>query len=289
MGFFSSIGNFFKDTAGSVLGAVGDVAGGILGLSGTKDTNESQAALAQAQMQYQKELAQNQVQWRVEDAKKAGLHPLAGIGMSSMSYSPVSTNLQSPDYSFLGDMGQNLNRAIMQGKTAQEREQAKALQDKFDVINLRKANADADYAETLAASERLRLQRELFPPAPKANQSEDPQLPSKSNTFGDNTYNLYSMARMGDVLLTVLNPDIADGLTESALAHASAVLTREIESQRNPKIVLDAFMHLTPGQQKAVAEGRAVFEYVPAVGGYMVTYPHKRHKDGSITGKLRLE
>lgn len=164
---------------GSILSAVGGVVGGLLGKSSKDKATAAQKDIALQELEYQKELHKNQIQWKVEDAKKAGLHPLAGLGVSSMSYSPVSGNIDTSgtDYSWMGDVGQNLNRAIMQGKTAKEREQAKDLQDQLDAINLRKANADADYAETIAASERLRLQRELFPPAPKANQSEDPQLP----------------------------------------------------------------------------------------------------------------
>ena len=36
----------------------------------------------------QKEFAQNSIQWRVADAKKAGIHPLYAIGASSSSYTP---------------------------------------------------------------------------------------------------------------------------------------------------------------------------------------------------------
>lgn len=36
----------------------------------------------------QKEFAKNSVQWRVADAKAAGLHPLFGAGLGSTSYSP---------------------------------------------------------------------------------------------------------------------------------------------------------------------------------------------------------
>lgn len=303
MGFFSSIGNaikktvgkvgdFISDSAGGILSAAGDLASGLLGNSASADTNAAQIQLTREQMAYQRELAQNQIQWRVEDAKKAGLHPLAGLGVSSASYSPVSTDLTPADYSFLGDMGQNLNRAIMQGKTSKERQQALARQNQYDDIMMRKANAEADLAETTAASERLRLHRELFPPSPVTNASQDSQLPN-NNTFGPTTHNLYSIARYGDILLTALNPDIADSLTESQVAHLSATLTREVENERNPRIWMDAVRHLPKTDQKAVVDGRAVLDYVPAVGGYVLTYRKQYHRNRKgyatqVSGALRF-
>lgn len=42
----------------------------------------------QQNVHLQKEFAQNSIQWRVNDAKAAGLHPLYGVGASGTSYSP---------------------------------------------------------------------------------------------------------------------------------------------------------------------------------------------------------
>lgn len=47
----------------------------------------------------QKEFAQNSIQWRTEDAKKAGLHPMAALGVSPSSYTPAYSDNG-------GDMGQ---------------------------------------------------------------------------------------------------------------------------------------------------------------------------------------
>lgn len=137
MGFFSSIGDAISGAVGAVgdfLGGagsvVGDVASGVLGLAGNKNTNatnqamnEQQLALAREQFEWQKELAKNQIDWRVEDAKKAGLHPMAALGLQSTSFSPVSssfTPMQSPDYSFLSDMGQSASYAAMKAKDRKE-------------------------------------------------------------------------------------------------------------------------------------------------------------------------
>lgn len=97
--------------------------------------------------QHQKELAQNQVQWRVEDAKKAGLHPLAALGISPSSYSPATA---LPDYSGLsgvGDtlyqMGQNADREAMQAKTQAEQQKAVELNNQLLEAQIRLTNSQA--------------------------------------------------------------------------------------------------------------------------------------------------
>lgn len=81
-------------------GALGSLFGGS---SGRKE-----AAL---QAQYNREVMQNQLQWRAEDAKKAGIHPLYAMGAPSVSFSPSVVGGDS-----LGDklvrMGQNVGRAV---------------------------------------------------------------------------------------------------------------------------------------------------------------------------------
>ena len=101
MGLFSSIGK--------VVGGVVNGVTGILGINSQKDANSQANALAQQQLAYQKELAQNQIQWRVEDAKKAGLHPLAALGVSPSSFSPVSGSSSGVNYSGLNGIGDTLS------------------------------------------------------------------------------------------------------------------------------------------------------------------------------------
>lgn len=112
---------------GGIASALGSIAGGILGNKSQSDANALNAQLTREQIAYQKELHQNQLQWRVQDAKKAGLHPLAGLGVSSYSFSPVSSTQSPFDYSWLGEAGQNLGSAVQRGKDARERRQAEAL------------------------------------------------------------------------------------------------------------------------------------------------------------------
>lgn len=69
----------------------------------------------------QKEFAQHGIAWRVEDAKRAGIHPLAALGAQTTSFSP----------SFVGDSvgpsiaaaGQHLGRALYATRTYQQRKE----------------------------------------------------------------------------------------------------------------------------------------------------------------------
>lgn len=61
---------------------------------------------------------QNQIQWRVADAKKAGIHPYIALGSNPATYSPVSTNFQGTDF---GELGQDISRAVMAGQTDAQR------------------------------------------------------------------------------------------------------------------------------------------------------------------------
>lgn len=101
--------------AGSSFGPWGAVIGaGISGLSGIAGgmINATQSkSIARAQMRLQKEFAQNGIQWRVDDARRAGIHPLYALGANTATYTPVSQ-----DSSGLGnavaDAGAYLGKAV---------------------------------------------------------------------------------------------------------------------------------------------------------------------------------
>lgn len=96
---------------GDILGAIGGLAGSIFG-------NRSQEKAAKQNIKLQKQFAQEGVQWKVADAEKAGVHPLYALGAQTHSFAPVSTG---SDFSNLGNVGQNLGRAIDAGSTASQR------------------------------------------------------------------------------------------------------------------------------------------------------------------------
>lgn len=119
---------------GAAIGAAASLAAGALAAhqsaqnaSAFRDYGYQMAAL---NYDAQKEFAQNGIRWRVADAKAAGLHPLAALGASPLGFSPSfgaggSAFAGSSDWSdtanALGNLGQNIDRAIEAKQTESER------------------------------------------------------------------------------------------------------------------------------------------------------------------------
>lgn len=113
MGIFSAlggaVGTYFAPGVGT---AVGSGIGGMVdsAIEGNASANQASDAFNQ-NARLQKEFAQNGIQWKVEDAKRAGIHPLAALGAQTASFSPVSVG--GVDYSTFNDrMGQDISRAV---------------------------------------------------------------------------------------------------------------------------------------------------------------------------------
>lgn len=91
-----------------------------------KTTPEAIAAHKNAELQ--KEFAKSGLQWRVEDARKAGISPLAALGFQGPMAQPVFTageGPQGPDTSTaeaLSGFGQNISRAINSTQNHQQRQ-----------------------------------------------------------------------------------------------------------------------------------------------------------------------
>lgn len=162
---------------GELLGAGASILGGIMG-------NKANAKAAEQQYQHQKEFAQSGIQWKVKDAEAAGIHPLYALGANTVSYSPQSVG--GPDFSFLGQTGQNLGRAI---------DATRSMPAKLEALSLTTAHLQNEGLaidnETkklrLASAARLANQTQLTPGVPSpfdrvapngiAGQGNSPHLP----------------------------------------------------------------------------------------------------------------
>lgn len=99
-------------------------------LAQAQQNNVVQERWAKANLDQQREFAQAGIRWKVRDAIEAGLHPLAALGAQTSSFAPISVGSSSadlraatvsPETLDVGNMGQNISRAIAAGSTAPER------------------------------------------------------------------------------------------------------------------------------------------------------------------------
>lgn len=83
------------------------------------------AAANAATERLSREFAQSGVSWRVEDARRAGIHPLFALGMQSPSAPTVMAGTSDPvpsEGSLTAQWGQDLTRALMSTQTGAQRE-----------------------------------------------------------------------------------------------------------------------------------------------------------------------
>lgn len=182
----------------------------------TQTANDQNAAT-------QREFAQMGLQWKVADAKAAGLHPLSAIGAQGASFSPsFVTDTSKADFS--REMGQNLSRAALaMDPTAREMSAAQ-----LDAV---KAGAAKDWALAAAAdSEAARLRGPSVPvaqsfPVPmpgvaetqsidggpyrRLNETPIPPIPGQfdqpppylSSTKGEPGFKIFKVPGVGEVIL----------------------------------------------------------------------------------------
>lgn len=150
---------------GALISAGTSILGGLLGNKANKENNQAAAQQADKQAALQKEFAQSGIQWKVEDAKKAGIHPLYGLGANTVSYAPQSVGSTPSDFSWLGDAGQNIGRAIQSQQPASK--QAAALALTASQIQLEGLQLDNDIKrQTLASAANLARQPGTGPGIP---------------------------------------------------------------------------------------------------------------------------
>lgn len=165
----------------SFLGGAGQFAGGISGLFGRGggDGGLGQSTMAQnwrnddmtfarEQFDWNKGIAQNALQIRMADAKKAGVHPLFGLGGGGAGPSPtisLSSSLPSGRGAdgggsdlgrSLSDMGQGLGRALAAGTSRQDRDRA-AYESAARALDLENKRADIELTRARIASEQARM------------------------------------------------------------------------------------------------------------------------------------
>lgn len=141
MGFFDGFG----------LSTVLDIGGKLLDRADARKASKTE-------FNRQKEFAQTGIQWKVADAKKAGIHPLYALGANTLSYSPQAVG----DSGTFSSIGQNLSRAAYAGMNKEQRNHDTMLREQ----QLERNELENEFLRAQIASEEARLKQLGQPPAP---------------------------------------------------------------------------------------------------------------------------
>lgn len=109
--------------AGTALSLGRDIGGAYFEHQENKDAREAQERVNRENAALQREFAQMGITWKVEDARRAGIHPLAALGASTQGATP-SFQVGETDRSrsnLIRNMGQDISRSMVATMTPQER------------------------------------------------------------------------------------------------------------------------------------------------------------------------
>lgn len=151
---------------GDLISAGGRLIGGFLDRDTANKNRDQEMRIAQQNMAQQREFAQQGIRWKVEDAKAAGVHPLYALGANTTSFSPVSiSGGSSSNWSdTLGNMGQDVSRAMQATRTGQER--VDAFTRSAQALDLEGKKLDNDIKRASLASSVAKLRDNANPPMP---------------------------------------------------------------------------------------------------------------------------
>lgn len=169
---------------GSLISAGASLLGGWLGRSSQEEQAARNAAL-------QREFAQSSIQWRVADAKKAGIHPLYALGAPSIS--PAVSVGGDPLAAGIAQAGQDIGRAVGTGMTPQEKLSAVSQVETAQTLAANKLRLDNMWLQNQLLRSRLALLQQpgtppgiAFPVPEKGKPDERPPLMFRGERWDTN-------------------------------------------------------------------------------------------------------
>lgn len=103
----------------------GSIIGGAISMLGSrsaaKKQNQATAEANKANRDMQYDFAQNSLQWKTQDAKKAGLHPLAALG--AQGYSPTIGSMPESAQADYSTAASNIGNAISNSQARKQAQQ----------------------------------------------------------------------------------------------------------------------------------------------------------------------
>lgn len=149
------------DFLGGLVGAGASIFNASANRKQQEEFNRQQIAMSREQMAMQKEFAQQGIKWKVDDAVRAGLHPLIGAGAQAQSFSPVSVGGSAPQ---MADFGQDIGRAVKAAGSLFERENED--EKKLKNLAMEKAGLENDILKADLVSRVRREAQQLGPAFP---------------------------------------------------------------------------------------------------------------------------
>lgn len=138
-----------------MLGNIISAAAGLFGASKAQKAAEENAA---KNIQLQKDFAQQGIQWKVQDAKAAGVHPLFALGANTHSFAPV--NVGDSMGPAIANAGQDIGRAV--NKFTSPGGQVTAISEAATKLSLERGALENE----LLRSQITRLKQTSMPPVP---------------------------------------------------------------------------------------------------------------------------
>lgn len=140
---------------GSLISGLGSLAGGLIG--GSMDATAADNLADQA-WDRQKKMLTNQIQWRVTDANKAGIHPLAALGLNPASGPDAGVIGGSGFASGLAQAGQDIGDAIGRGLAPADR-----VANQMTALQLERAKLENDLIKSQIVSQKVRSVQQATP------------------------------------------------------------------------------------------------------------------------------
>lgn len=134
----------------ALTGGVGSIVGNLIGGNQAKDA-------ANKAWDRQKNVMNTQVQRRVADSVKAGLHPLAALGMSPVAGPPVAS-IGADWGSTMGNLGQDIGGAIENHYAPKDKAAAAGVR-----LAVERATLENELLRTQIASQRMRNIQQATP------------------------------------------------------------------------------------------------------------------------------
>lgn len=126
-----------------------------------KKQEKANREAAERDIANQKEFAQKGIQWKVADARAAGIHPAVALGAQTASFSPIGVGDTGTQH--LAQAGQDLSRAIDSTRTATSR--TSAFDQTVQQLTLTKMGLENEYL----ASQIAKVKSQVGPPMASVN------------------------------------------------------------------------------------------------------------------------